>query len=492
MENFAPIHLQEIICSSSDKKVSKQISMLEKAGKIRKIAPRIYTSNFTDTDAVIIRRNIFSILGTLYPGALLSHRSAIEFKPTATGQIFVTYTYTKKIELPGITIRFMEGVGAIEGDNSFSGELYVSQQERAFLENLQPSRKSGAESKTIPIPELENKLEKIIQVKGEEGLNQIRDKAKIIADKLDMQREFERLNKLISALLSTQPAKILSSPRAIARAFGSPYDQSRIDLFETLFHELKQREFKSITDRNTTNDAFRNFAFFESYFSNYIEGTVFEIEEAKNIIETDTPMINRGEDSHDILGTYKLVSNRAEMSITPGSSEEFINILKYRHRLLLGARESKNPGEFKDKNNRAGETFFVDFELVKGTLIKGFDFYKVLTDPFAKAAYIMFMVSEVHPFLDGNGRIARVMMNAELVKAEQTRIIIPTVYRDDYLGALRRLTRQRDPLTYIKMLQRAQDFSATLKADTMEELESHLQLSNAFKEHDEAKLKIIR
>src|SRR5690606_37870317 len=113
MENFAPIHLQEIICSSSDKKVSKQISMLEKAGKIRKIAPRIYTSNFTDTDAVIIRRNIFTILGTLYPGALLSHRSAIEFKPTATGQIFVTYTYTKKIELPGITIRFMEGVGAI-------------------------------------------------------------------------------------------------------------------------------------------------------------------------------------------------------------------------------------------------------------------------------------------------------------------------------------------------------------------------------------------
>ena len=104
----------------------------------------------------------------------------------------------------------------------------------------------------------------------------------------------------------------------------------------------------------------------------------------------------------------------------------------------------------------------------------------------------MFMVSEVHPFLDGNGRIARVMMNAELVKAEQTRIIIPTVYRDDYLGALRRLTRQQAPLAYIKMLQRAQDFSATLEADSMEKIEMHLELSNAFKEHDEAKLKIIQ
>ena len=28
---------------------------------------------------------------------------------------------------------------------------------------------------------------------------------------------------------------------------------------------------------------------------------------------------------------------------------------------------------------------------------------------------MMFLVSEVHPFVDGNGRIARIMMNAELV-----------------------------------------------------------------------------
>ena len=467
MENYIPTHLQEIIYSSSDKKVRKQIALLENTGKIKKIAPRIFTSNFVDTDEVIIKRNIFSILGNLYPGSLLSHRSAIEFKPTTTGQIFVTYTYTKKIELPGISIRFMEGIGAIEGDNSFSGELFVSQQERAFLENLQSSRKTGPESKTISISELENKLEKIAQVKGEEGLNQIRDNAKVIAEKLGMQKEFEKLNKLISALLSTQPSKILSSPRAIARAFGNPYDQSRIDLFEILFLELKQREFKNVIDKNTSNTAFKNFAFFESYFSNYIEGTRFEVEEAKNIIETDTPMFNRDEDSHDILGTYKLVSSKVEMNITPSKPDEFIAILQYRHRLLMEARKSKMPGVFKDKNNRAGETFFVDFELVKGTLIKGFDYYKALTDPFAKAAYIMFMVSEIHPFLDGNGRIARVMMNAELVKAEQTRIIIPTVYRDDYLGALRRLTRQQDPLAYIKMLQRSQEFSATLNAGSL-------------------------
>ena len=492
MENILPIHLQEVIFSSSNTKLSKQISALEKEGKIRKIAPRIYTSNFTDSDEAIIRRNIFTILGNLYPGALLSHRSALEFSPTSAGHIFVTYKYTKKISLPGTTIRFLEGPAPIEGDNPFSDELFVSQQERALLENLQVSRRQGPESKTLTLPELEDKLEQVVRIKGEDDLNAIRDSARIIADKLGMQSEFTKLNKLISALLTTKPSKILSSPLAVARAFGAPYDPIRIQLLEKLFLILKQKSFRDVPDKNMEQPAFRNFAFFEAYFSNYIEGTVFGLDEAKQIIETEQPVQNRDEDSHDILGTYKLVSNIKEMSITPSSSDELLHILQYRHKTLLAARVHKSPGEFKDKNNKVGETHFVDHSLVKGTLIKGFDYYKILTEPFAKAAYMMFMVSEVHPFLDGNGRIARVMMNAELVKSKQTRILIPSVYRDDYLGALRRLSRRQDPSVYIKMLERAFEFSATIVADDMDTMEAHLAASNAFKEEDdEARLKII-
>ena len=43
------------------------------------------------------------------------------------------------------------------------------------------------------------------------------------------------------------------------------------------------------------------------------------------------------------------------------------------------------------------------------------------------------IASEVHPFEDGNGRIARVMMNAELVNRDKCKIIIPAVYREEYL-----------------------------------------------------------
>lgn len=108
---------------------------------------------------------------------------------------------------------------------------------------------------------------------------------------------------------------------------------------------------------------------------------------------------------------------------------------------------------------------------------------------------MMFVVSEIHPFLDGNGRVARVMMNAELVKADQTRIIIPTVYRDDYVGALRRLTRRRDPerrfpKAYVRMLMRAQEFSATIVGSDIDTMQRQLKASNAFLEHTEGKLKI--
>jgi hypothetical protein len=491
MEKILPIHLQELVFSSSDPALSKQISKLEKAGKLRKIAARIYSPNFNDSPETIIRRNLFTILGKLYPGSILSHRSAIEFKPTSAGHIFLTYTYTKKIKLPGITLRFMKGHKPIEGDYPFSGELYVSQLERALLENMQVSRQQGPESKTITLPELEERLEQIVRVKGEAGLNELRDKARTIAEKLGMKTGFEKLNKLISALLNTQPSKLLSSPIAVARALGNPYDPARLLLFERLFIELKQKEFASVPEKNTSNQSFRNFAFFEAYFSNYIEGTEFELEDAKKIIETETTMPDRNEDSHDILGTYKLVSNRQEMNITPGKPEELLEILLYRHKILMSARTSKKPGQFKDKNNRAGDTHFVDQTLVKGTLIKGFDFYQALTEPFAKAAYIMFLISEVHPFIDGNGRIARIMMNAELVKQGQTKIIIPTVYRDDYMLALRKLTRQQETSAYVRMLLKAHLFSSTIAGEDRDAMEKHLEASNAFKEHDKAKLKII-
>lgn len=490
MEKDIPLHLQEIIFSSAERSVSRAIGKLLKEGKLRKIAPKVYTSNLEEDPADIIYRNRFKIIGHQYPGILLSHRSALEYRPTATGDLFLTYNYERRVNLPGIKLSIMAGQPPTSGDNLLTDGLYVSGQERAMLENLQESRKVGGESKTLPLPEIEEKLDQIVRVKGEEGLNELRDRARQVAGTLGMEKEFGKLDRMVGAILSTKPTDVLKSPVTIARAFGHPYDPQRLELFEQLFVELQQREFADLPEANTTPRAFRNFAFYEAYFSNFIEGTRFDVQDALRIIETGKPLPARDEDSHDVLGTYQIVANRQEMSITPEDAEQLLQILRYRHRTLMVARPNKNPGEFKDRNNRAGDTEFVDHTLVRGTLIRGFDFYRALNDPFAKAAYMMFMVSEVHPFLDGNGRLARVMMNAELTAAGQTKIIIPTVYREDYLGALRQLTRRNQPDTFIRMLQRAQKFSATITGQDMDAMQRVLEASNAFREGDEHILRI--
>jgi Fic family protein len=137
------------------------------------------------------------------------------------------------------------------------------------------------------------------------------------------------------------------------------------------------------------------------------------------------------------------------------------------------------------QNNRAGDTHFVDFNLVKGTLKKGFEIYTALRHPFARAIFMLFMISEVHPFTDGNGRISRIIMNAELTAAGQSKVIIPTVFRSDYLGALRQLSRKESPEKLIHAMQRVRLFSYHLRGEDFEQMRNYLEQSNAFKDTDE-------
>ena len=483
-KNKSLANVMDIVMATSDKSLSQQRTSMIKKGLLRKIAPKIYTTNLEDEPDVIIRRNVFYIIGQLYPQAVISHRSAYELKPTADGDIYLTYSYSKNISLPGLTVHLMEGPKGTEHDMPFIENLYISSLERRTLENLQKGRARGNSSKCLPRTSIEEFLERMLQVNGESGLNAFRDKARVVSKELDMKEEFETLNHIIGAILSTKPSGILTSASAQARAQGEPYDSERIRLFGVLFEALHNSPLPLIDEPNVENAAFRNFAFFESYFSNYIEGTEFEIEDARTIIETGQPLPDRNADSHDVLGTFQLVASRREMRRTPSSSDELIELLQDRHRILMAARPDRNPGMFKMQNNHAGDTHFVDCTLVRGTLRKGYEFYQALEHPFAKALYMMFMISEVHPFNDGNGRISRIMMNSELVAADQSKIIIPTVFREDYLNALRRLTRKGDPSVVIRALSRVRQFSANITGDNFEVTRKYLESCNAFKDGD--------
>ena len=474
----------EVLMATSEKGDSTRRTSMLKEGTLRKIAPKVYTTNMEDEPEVIIKRNLFYILGQLFPHAVISHRSAYELRPTESGDIYLTYTYSKNVNLPGITVHLMKGPLGTDNDMPFIENLFISSAERRALENLQKGRARLTVSKCLPRTYIEEMLQRMLQVNGEVGLNTFRDKARSIAVELGMNEEFETLHSIIGALLATKPTGILSSASARARATGAPFDDERVKLFGILFEALHHEQFPHIDEPNVENSAFRNFAFFESYFSNYIEGTEFEIEDAWMIIETGQPMPARNADSHDVLGTFQLVASRREMRRTPTSADELIELLQDRHRILMAARPDRNPGMFKMQNNHAGDTHFVDCTLVRGTLFKGYEYYQALEHPFAKALFMLFMVSEIHPFNDGNGRISRIMMNAELVAADQSKIIIPTVFREDYLNALRRLTRRADPSVLIRAISRVRQFSANITGDDFEATRKYLESCNAFKESE--------
>lgn len=480
---------KEIIFASSDSDVSHQISRLVKQNRLRKIAPRIYSSNFIDSPEIIVKRNILSILNWRFPNAVISHRSACEMRITPNGAFFITGTYHRKItDLPGVTIYMLKGPAADTKDMAY-GKMFIASEYRWMLENMQTSRKQENESKTLPIAVIERKLESVLVAGDEEQLNQYRDMLRATAERLGMMTEFAKINVLISALLNTHSSKALASSFAKAAAAGYPYDEKRLVLFEKLYDELQSQHFLSRPIHTQTEEEYLNIAFFESYFSNYIEGTEFEVDEARQIVDTGITLPKRTEDSHDILGTFHIVSNRMEMSASPSSSQELFEILCHRHAILLEGRPELNPGHFKEKNNRAGNTEFVEAPRVQGTLDAGFGYYAALTSPIAKAIYMMFLISEVHPFQDGNGRMARIMMNAELFRANEAKIIVPTVYKEDYLLALRKCSRQSIVQPYIKVMTILHHFTSTLYGKDFQELLNYLTRCNAFEDPGLGKLK---
>ena len=475
--------LNEVIVGSSSPAVAKLLARLKRDGRVVRLAPRLYSTNKTDSPENIVRRNLWTIVGKLWPGARLGYRTAFEYAPH-DGHIFLGYKYTRKVALPGLTIHFIATPESLPSDYPFMEGLGVSSHARAVLENLEPDRTQGGVEKCLPAEVIEERLEAEFAAGGEAALNKLRDEARAVAAATGMEYAFARLDKMVGALLSTRPANVLKSSVALARAAGEPFDSHRIELFGKLLEHLAGKEFPECHDENVSDDDYATFAFFESYFSNYIEGTVFELDEARRIVETGVAIPTRDADSHDILGTYAIASNRREMCRRAETADEFLEILRSRHRVVLSGRPSCAPGLFKTRDNRAGNTHFVSFDRVRGTLKRGFDMSRSIRHPFARAVFIMFLTSEVHPFADGNGRISRLMMNAELTAAGQTKIIVPTVFRPDYIGALRRLSRDGDPEVLVAAMARLWDFGRWLSCGDFETIKNRLEKSGAFSDDD--------
>jgi Fic/DOC family len=202
--------------------------------------------------------------------------------------------------------------------------------------------------------------------------------------------------------------------------------------------------------------------------------------EARGFALDGKPIADRPKDSHDIMGVLRQAVSPAWAMQTLAMGEPVLAQLRARHADQMAQRPEVSPGEFKVKANRAGNTEFVDPVLVRGTLVEGSKILPSVPAGTARALLAMFLVAEVHPFADGNGRLARLVMNAELTAVGACRIIIPTLFREEYLDCLRVLTRAHDPLPFVTAMQKIHAWTAAFDYQNIDQVIATMQRCNAF------------
>lgn len=444
--------------------------------KLQRVTRGIYSDDLKSTPEQIVRDDWMTIVGHLIPDAVITGRSAFTARP-ADGWLFVSSPRTRDLVLPGLTVVSSPGLPPQPTDTALGGSgLYLASEARGLVDNAVPSRERGSgRRRTLSRAELHDVVVGFAQRPHDRQVRLLADVREYaaaagapgLADEVEMSFQAAR---------GDRPSVQSTSEAMNAAKRGTPYDAARVRLFEAAVRELA-----TIPPRIRLGTSREAALFYEAYFSNYIEGTEFTVEEARHIALTGQPPRERPADGRDILHTLALITDPSISAAVPASAEDLLDLLKQRHSQLMTGRD-ETAGTFKSRANQAGATGtrFVEPHLVDGTLRAGWAVSSELLDPFGRAVFMMLLVSEVHPFPDGNGRIARMTMNAELQAAGQTRLILPTIMREEYLSGLVRFSAGHDTRGLVAVLDFAQRYTSQIDFTNFESATAMLAATHAF------------
>ena len=176
-----------------------------------------------------------------------------------------------------------------------------------------------------------------------------------------------------------------------------------------------------------------------TYSSNALEGNTLDLAETKVVIEDGLTINGKPMKDHlETLGHALAFNELLELAKSDTITEENIKNL---HKIFYAKIDSDNAGNYRQRPVIVTGAD-VDFPLPKELDDKMKEFIEKLPQLKEKlhaveyAAMIHALFVNIHPFIDGNGRVARLIMNLALLQAGYNITIIPPVVRADYIRAL--------------------------------------------------------
>lgn len=177
-----------------------------------------------------------------------------------------------------------------------------------------------------------------------------------------------------------------------------------------------------------------------TYSSNALEGNSLTESETKIVIEDGITIGGKPLKDHmEVKGHSEAYSFLYDLVKEPGIKEEDILQL---HQLLYRYVDAERAGKYRDKQVIITGTDFIPPPAKKipdlmQSFIKSLCKLKEQYHPVEYAAKVHLELVTIHPFIDGNGRAARLLMNLALLQAGYVITIIPPVVRNDYIYAIK-------------------------------------------------------
>lgn len=178
-----------------------------------------------------------------------------------------------------------------------------------------------------------------------------------------------------------------------------------------------------------------------TYNSNAIEGNTLTITETKVILE-DGITIGKGKSLKEHL---EVINHKEAIDYIDDIVSRNIDIservIKDLHHIILKSINNDNAGKYRNTNvlisgssHRPVKHFLVEEKMKE--LIRWYDENKEKLHPIELAAEFHFRYVYIHPFIDGNGRSARLLMNLILMRNGYPISVIRNDDRDEYMKAL--------------------------------------------------------